>query len=424
MIITIVNTILHLQNTDYDSSHDADILKLHTAITEISSDSINQEEFAKRSADVLNGISQNLLTDSLEKQWLYYTSGIFAPYAAVQLYSGNEELFPDEVATMVKYFSNGGFSNEILSFGVYACAHFLNSINPAACYNLVMDAFKICPDLAKILNKDYRYVGKAAEDHLTEECPFCGTKDDLTPYYCSCSLQNPKLKKGAAFPPAKLWIKCNQCNNFFTYNFPLTEVGNINGHYTTSSTETILQTRQPLNKYNHIFNRFSELTGSEEPGDYLEIGVGNGEMLAVAQEFGYRTDAVEICREDCEKISSALGVDIAWCDIVNYTSDKKYDVIVCGDVLEHVTKPMKVLEKVADMLKDNGVLWLSTPNYNSAYARMEKFTHCMWHELNHYTYVSRESLSELLKNFGLKIVHYDISNRFIGSMELFIKKQA
>ena len=59
------------------------------------------------------------------------------------------------------------------------------------------------------------------------------------------------------------------------------------------------------------------------------------------------------------------------------------------------------------MLKKDGILWISTPNYNSAYARMEKFTHCMWHTLNHYTYVSFESLNKLLQNINMKVIHYD-----------------
>lgn len=153
----------------------------------------------------------------------------------------------------------------------------------------------------------------------------------------------------------------------------------------------------------------------------MEIGIGNGEMLAVAQEFGYQAEAVEICREDCERVSAAL--DIACCDIVEYETEKQYDVIVMGDVFEHVTDPMKVMRKARAMLKEDGVLWLSTPNYNCAYARMEKFEHCMWHELNHYTYVSYESMKKLLERLNLEVVQYEMSKRYIGSMELFIQRK-
>ena len=73
------------------------------------------------------------------------------------------------------------------------------------------------------------------------------------------------------------------------------------------------------------------------------------------------------------------------------------------------------------MLKKDGILWISTPNYNSAYARMQKFSHCMWHILTHYTYVSYESLKNILDNLDMQIIRYDISSRYIGSMEVFVK---
>ncbi len=117
------------------------------------------------------------------------------------------------------------------------------------------------------------------------------------------------------------------------------------------------------------------------------------------------------------------GVEVQWSDIADYETDKQYDVIVMGDVLEHVTEPVRVLKKVKQMLKEQGVLWISTPNYNSAYARMERFSHCMWHALNHYTYVSFESLNQLLQDMGMEVIHYDMSTRYVGSMELFVKRR-
>lgn len=285
------------------------------------------------------------------------------------------------------------------------------------CYELTETAFTIYPDLADILGIAYRYEEKAAEGNITKECPFCGSKgENIIPHYCLPQVL--KLKNKPVFPPAKLWMKCGHCGNYFTYNFPKENVGTINGHYTKGGNSIILNNKFSLDVYNQIFQRFKSMTSGNE---YLEIGVGTGEMLAVALEFGYHAEAVEICREDCERISAALGVDIRWCDITDYEAKKQYDVIVMGDVLEHVLRPVEVLEKVKHMLADDGVLWISTPNYNCAYARMQKFEHCMWHELNHYTYVSYETLKELLEKMQLEIVHYDMSTRYIGSMELFVR---
>lgn len=92
-------------------------------------------------------------------------------------------------------------------------------------------------------------------------------------------------------------MKFSHCGNYFTYDFPKNNIGNINAHYTKNKFSSILQNKFLLDNYSEIFNQFRSLI----PGnDYLEIGIGTGEMLAVAQEFGCHVEAVEICREDCE----------------------------------------------------------------------------------------------------------------------------
>ena len=415
----IIKIISRLQTSKYVSGRDdKEILGLYKAILEIVND---KNGYIEHSASLLNALTENILTDEVKQQWLGYASSIFASYMAVKIFEdeskGQCSLTIKETDQVLDFYLYGDFLPEVRSLGIYSCARQLSVESPMRSYELTKTAFSMNPDLAGILGIAYRYEGQAAEENLTEECPFCGSSGkDIIPYYCSPQVM--KLENRQSFPPAKLWMKCEACGNYFTYNFPKDNVGSINGHYTNGTGCNLLQNKFNLYNYSPIFNQFKSLTPGTE---YLEIGIGTGEMLAVALEFGYHVEAVEICREDCERISQALGVGIKWCDIIDYETEKQFDVIVMGDVLEHVLQPVKVLEKVKQMLSEDGVLWISTPNYNCAYARMEKFSHCMWHELNHYTYMSYETLEELLESMQMDIVHYDISSRYIGSMELFIK---
>lgn len=416
ILIEMLGILKKLQNADYDDGTNREaLLELYRFLGMITTD---QNDFMANSADMIELLKTGERSKQVEKQWLGYVANIFISFMAIQIYEGKTVLSVEELQQVLEYCTGEHLQTEIASFCLYACAQLLRESMPMVCYKLTRKAFTDFSGLAHVLGIEYEYEGKAADENITEQCPFCGAGgDDVIPFYCSP--QVTKLKNNKKFPPAKLWMKCNRCRNYYTYSFPLSEVDVINGHYTQTKEIQTLSARAPLDYYNHIFNRLQELAQGK---DYLEIGIGNGEMLAVAQEFGYQVDAVEICKEDCEKVSAVLQVDVKWCDIVNYETEKKYDVIVMGDVFEHVTRPLDVLKKVERMLKEDGVLWLSTPNYNSAYARMEKFSHLMWHELNHYTYVSYESLKELLGALGMKAVHYDISNRYRGSMEVFIKK--
>lgn len=420
-MITTLNILRQLMEHPWDNTRDKTILLgLYNTIYEIAND---KTDFAQQSQNLLDALKSGSLTDQEEKNWLNYAGDIYASYAAVKMYEemiqGTLQMTPEEFDQALSFYLSDSCGKEISAVGVYVCAQQLNEEDPMQSYELTKKAFTIYPDLAQILGVKYRYEGKVTEEELTEECPWCGGRgSDITPHYCTS--QVTELENNQIFPPTKLWMKCSCCGNYFVYNFPKSSVGLINGHYTQDKKDNILKNKFSLDNYNPIFNRFKEMTSGN---DYLEIGTGTGEMLAVALEFGYQADAVEICREDSERIASALDVNIKWCDIVDYETEKQYDVIVMGDVLEHVIDPVKVLKKVKQMLKKDGVLWISTPNYNCAYARMEKFTHCMWHALNHYTYVSHESLREVLQELDLEIVHYDMSARYIGSMELFIQRR-
>lgn len=218
----------------------------------------------------------------------------------------------------------------------------------------------------------------------------------------------------------EIWEKCEGCGNLYAYNFPVSEMGKMNGHYTKNFTYSVIQPRYGLSIYSDIFNKAKKYTNSNQ---YLEIGIGRGEMLAVAMEMGYEVDAVEICKEDCEKVSSVLGIGVHWCDFIQFETEKRYDLIIMGDVLEHTAEPFYALEKAQSLLNSNGVLWLSTPNYNSGFARLRKFTDPMWNQKNHFTYFSYETLLPILDQLDLEVKRYDISNRYNGSMELYCIKK-
>ena len=299
----------------------------------------------------------------------------------------------------------------------YKASQRLARKDPMRCYLNTMNDFRKEPELIKKIynNIQYVYEPETINDAQYTSCPICGSEDG-EPYYCA----DQAILGNSSFSPAKLWMKCSCCNNLYAYNFPVWNMGEINGHYTKKNEADILMPRNPLYIYCEIFNHIKEYT---DGNSYLEVGVGNGEMLAVALEMGFDVSAVEICKDDCENISAALGVDIVWSDFLKFDTEKRFDIIIMGDILEHVSKPIDALQKAYDLLNDNGILWLSTPNYNSAFTRMRKFSDPMWNQKNHFTYFSYEGLKPFLDKVGFDVKRYEVSNRYNGSMELILQKR-
>ncbi len=89
-----------------------------------------------------------------------------------------------------------------------------------------------------------------------------------------------------------------------------------------------------------------------------------------------------------------------------------------GDIIEHVTNPKATLKKAHSLLKETGVLWLSTSNYNSSFTRMMKLKDAMWKEPEHISYFSFHGLQALANEVGFVVKEYQVSNRYNGFMEL------
>jgi hypothetical protein len=301
-MMKILNSIHELQESLLDIKRDEPkLMQLYDAVYEIAND---KNSFAGRSSGVIEALKNGELLDHEEKNWLNYVSEIYAAYAAVKMYEelqqGTLEFTEAELGEVLSFYQCGSYCREVTAIGLYVCAQQMNENAPMQSYELMKEAFTIYPDLASLLGVKYCYKGKAAQEELTEECPWCGASgEDIIPYYCSAQVM--QLENNQSFPPAKLWMKCGSCGNLFVYNFPKSSIGLINGHYTRKGKDDKLENKFSLDCYNSIFNQFKAITPGKE---YLEIGTGTGEMLAVALEFGYSVDAIEICEEDCERISA------------------------------------------------------------------------------------------------------------------------
>lgn len=373
------------------------------------------ESWKRKTAEVFLSIESGTLSANEINDWIAEGKDLTALLLSSGIING-AGVRSSEFPTIIEIFETNVFRDMTQSTGYYAISELYYRTDPRRSYVYGMKAFQTYPRLSECIGADYVYHENSINDTIAEKCPICGSAES-TSYKCIRQF----LANGtpSEFSPYKLWMKCDGCGNLYAYNFPVMKMGDINGHYLRDNTESQIIPRFGLSIYSDVFNKCLEYATGKR---YLEIGIGNGEMLASALEFGYDADAVEICKEDCERVSAVLDIDIKWCDFMVYESDKKYDVIVMGDVLEHISGPTEALKKACSLLDENSVLWLSTPNFNSGFTRLMKDHDPMWNQKNHYTYFSYEGLIPILNELGLTVKRYDISNRYNGSMELFLTK--
>ncbi|ABN56126.1 MULTISPECIES: glycosyltransferase [Methanoculleus] len=107
-----------------------------------------------------------------------------------------------------------------------------------------------------------------------------------------------------------------------------------------------------------------ELTGRNK--DVLEVGTSTGYVSRVLKERGNTVTGIEIDPEAGEiagqHCDSMIVGDIEKLDLDAYLAPSSFDVIIFGDVLEHLASPEDVLRKVKKYLRPDGYLAVSLPN--------------------------------------------------------------
>jgi GT2 family glycosyltransferase/glycosyltransferase involved in cell wall biosynthesis/2-polyprenyl-3-methyl-5-hydroxy-6-metoxy-1,4-benzoquinol methylase len=101
--------------------------------------------------------------------------------------------------------------------------------------------------------------------------------------------------------------------------------------------------------------------------DVLEIGCATGYMTRyLKEELGCRVFCIEIDPKPAQKARSyceeLLIGDIEQLDLNEAIGDRRFDVVILADVLEHLKDSRSVLKKLRHFLGDTGYILLSIPN--------------------------------------------------------------
>ncbi|MAL41482.1 class I SAM-dependent methyltransferase [Thalassospira sp.] len=102
------------------------------------------------------------------------------------------------------------------------------------------------------------------------------------------------------------------------------------------------------------------------PGSILEMGPAEGLMTGHLVDLGQEV----VCVDGSEFFSERLkekypSVEVITSLFEDFETDRKFDNIVLGHVLEHVDDPVQILKVAKKFLAPNGILFAAVPNARS-----------------------------------------------------------
>ena len=139
-------------------------------------------------------------------------------------------------------------------------------------------------------------------------------------------------------------------------------------------------------------------------GSLLDVGCGNGKLLARYKRYGWNTHGVEPSPSSAA-IAQRGGHVIHPGDLfqAGLPADR-FDAVTLWDALEHIHNPRATLAEIYRVLKPGGHVYLSVPNFGSGYARLLRDRWFMFTAPLHYYHYTRATLSALLDRCGYQAI--------------------
>jgi len=124
------------------------------------------------------------------------------------------------------------------------------------------------------------------------------------------------------------------------------------------------------------------------------------------------TDGIEFSKFYATK-ASPFYRKIYNCTLEEFQNEKQYDVVVCGDLLEHLFDPWKQLCRIHDFLIPGGCLIISLPNashWSLIYDQLHgKFEYLPWGItcITHLRWFTESSIRKALEDAGFQIERFE-----------------
>ncbi|AZI58524.1 methyltransferase domain-containing protein [Nakamurella antarctica] len=173
-----------------------------------------------------------------------------------------------------------------------------------------------------------------------------------------------------------------------------------------------------------------ELVGSNK--SVLDVGCATGYLAQTLNAFGnwvsgveYDPEAAETARAHMKRVVVA---DLDNADLAVAMDGEKFDVVVFGDVLEHLRDPLPTLRQARQLLNPDGYIVISIPNVSHGDVRMSlllgrfQYRNLGLLDTTHLRFFTRDTLQELLTDAGFIATEVRTTKAGLFTTELGVRE--
>lgn len=149
------------------------------------------------------------------------------------------------------------------------------------------------------------------------------------------------------------------------------------------------------------------------PCKTLDVGCAGGYLAEQLARFGHKVTGIDIVESQGVRgrLDSFIQADLD--QGIPTEVDSDYDLIVLGDVIEHLRDPDSFMTSITSHLSDEGVILASIPNFGHWYPRARTLGGAFDYDQHgildkgHVRFFTKKSFERLLTRSGLRAVRHD-----------------
>jgi len=206
-------------------------------------------------------------------------------------------------------------------------------------------------------------------------------------------------------------VQCNACGLIFLNPRPKNMDEYYTGYYNAIFTKGYFEWLSP--------DRTRRINRMRPQGKMLDIGCGKGEFLSAMSKIGWDVYGNDISPDNCNYVRNTLGLKNIHCGQFESIDlpEKYFDVITLINVLEHLKEPRQTLQKIHRLLKDDGIVVIESPDFNSMQSALSGKA---WYGLDlprHLYQLSPRIVNKLLDVTGFRVIKKDY---FVHALYTFL----
>jgi len=170
------------------------------------------------------------------------------------------------------------------------------------------------------------------------------------------------------------------------------------------------------------------------PRTVLDVGCGRGLNGEIAHEKGAHAVGIEQWKPSADaaraRLDEVIEADIEHDDSTNALGNRRFDLIIFGDVLEHTRDPLGVMERFLPFLEDGGHVIVSLPNVAAWTVRLGllagNFEYAQSGILDetHLRFFTRQTATRLVERAGLELLWVGLNPLIVRSALRAVRKVA